>query len=55
MISRRSSFGKLALASFPLPFPWGKIDFTIHGVRIGVSRYSFQYSSLDEGDPDDAS
>jgi sugar phosphate isomerase/epimerase len=47
MISRRK-FGKLALASFPLASAWGKIDSTIHGVRIGVSGYSFQYSSLDE-------
>ena len=47
MISRRK-FGKLALASLPLASAWGKIDSTIHGVRIGVSGYSFQYSSLDE-------
>src|SRR5215472_18571307 len=47
MISRRT-FGKLALASFPLGSARGAIDSTIHGVRIGVSGYSFQHSSLDE-------
>ena len=47
MISRRT-FGKLALASFPLASARGAIDSTIHGVRIGVSGYSFQHSSLDE-------
>ena len=47
MISRRT-FGKLALASLPAAAAWGKIDSTIHGVRIGVSGYSFQHSSLDE-------
>jgi sugar phosphate isomerase/epimerase len=47
MITRRR-FGKLALASLPLASAWGKIDSTIHGVRIGVSGYSFQHSTLDE-------
>lgn len=44
----RRRFGKFALASLPLAPAWGKIDSTIHGVRIGVSGYSFQHSSLDE-------
>ena len=47
MISRRT-FGRLALGSIPLPSAWAKIDSTIHGVRIGVSGYSFQHSSIDE-------
>ena len=47
MISRRT-FGKLALGSIPLVSAAARIDSTIHGVRIGVSGYSFQYSSLDE-------
>jgi sugar phosphate isomerase/epimerase len=46
MISRRT-FGKLALGSLPLATSWAKIDSTIHGVRIGVSGYSFQNFSLD--------
>ena len=47
MISRRS-FGKLALGSLPLATSWAnRIDSTIHGVRIGVSGYSFQNFSLD--------
>ncbi len=47
MISRRT-FGKLALGSLPLATSsWAKIDSTIQGVRIGVSGYSFQNSSLD--------
>jgi sugar phosphate isomerase/epimerase len=56
MISRRT-FGKLALGSLPLAASWAgyesprddqtKIDSTIHGVRIGVSGYSFQNFSLD--------
>ncbi len=47
MISRRT-FGKLAISSIPLASALAKIDSTIHGVRIGVSGYSFQYSSLDQ-------
>jgi sugar phosphate isomerase/epimerase len=46
MISRRT-FGKLALASVPLASARAKIDSTIHGVRIGVSGYSFQSVTLD--------
>lgn len=46
MISRRT-FGKLALGSLPLAPAWAKIDSTVHGVRIGVSGYSFQNFSLD--------
>jgi sugar phosphate isomerase/epimerase len=47
MISRRT-FGKLVLGSLPLATSWAKkIDSTIHGVRIGVSGYSFQNFSLD--------
>ena len=46
MISRRT-FGKLALGSLPLATSWAKIDSTVHGVRIGVSGYSFQHCSLD--------
>jgi len=46
MISRRT-FGKFALGSLPLAASWAKIDSTIHGVRIGVSGYSFQHFSLD--------
>jgi hypothetical protein len=51
MISRRT-FGKLAFGSVPCigqsqTAPEAKIDSTIHGVRIGVSGYSFQNSSLD--------
>jgi sugar phosphate isomerase/epimerase len=41
MISRRT-FGKVALASLPLAAARAKIDSTVHGVRIGVSGYSFQ-------------
>jgi sugar phosphate isomerase/epimerase len=41
MISRRT-FGKFALASLPLAAARPKIDSTVHGVRIGVSGYSFQ-------------
>lgn len=47
MMTRRT-FGKLALGSIPAAASWAKIDSTIHGVRIGVSGYSFQHSSLDE-------
>lgn len=47
MISRRT-FGKLALAVVPAAPSWGKIDSTIHGVRIGISGYSFQHASLQE-------
>jgi sugar phosphate isomerase/epimerase len=47
MISRRT-FGKLALGSVPLVSLQAKINSTIHGVRIGVSGYSFQHASLDE-------
>ncbi len=47
MISRRM-FGKLVLGSIPLASASAKIDSTIHGVRIGVSGYSFQHSSRDE-------
>jgi sugar phosphate isomerase/epimerase len=46
MISRRT-FGKLALGSLPAAATWAKIDSTIHGVRIGVSGYSFQSLPLD--------
>lgn len=46
MISRRT-FGKLALASLPLAAARAKIDSTVHGVRIGVSGYSFQSLPLD--------
>jgi sugar phosphate isomerase/epimerase len=49
MISRRT-FGKLALGSLPLANSWAspaRVDSTIHGVRIGVSGYSFQSCSLD--------
>ena len=47
MISRRT-FGKLALGALPLATSRAeKIDSTIHGVRIGVSGYSFQNFSLD--------
>jgi len=46
MISRRT-FGKLALASMPLAASCAKNDSTVHGVRIGVSGYSFQSLPLD--------
>jgi hypothetical protein len=47
MISRRA-IGKLALGSLPFAASWAQtIDSTIHGVRIGVSGYSFQNFSLD--------
>ena len=45
MISRRT-FGKVALGCVPLVPSRVKIDSTINGVRIGVSGYSFQHSSL---------
>lgn len=44
----RRRFGTLALGALPAAAAWGKINSTIHGVRIGVSGYSFQHSSLDE-------
>jgi len=47
MISRRN-FSRLALAGLPALSHAAKIDSTVHGVRIGVSGYSFQHSSLDE-------
>ena len=47
MISRRI-FGKLALGSVLPVCSWAKIDSTVHGVRIGVSGYSFQHASLDQ-------
>jgi sugar phosphate isomerase/epimerase len=46
MISRRT-FGKLALAAPPAAAARAKIDSTVHGVRIGVSGYSFQSIPLD--------
>ena len=47
MISRRT-FGKLAFAGLPLAAARAKIDSTVHGVRIGVSGYSFQSLPLDD-------
>jgi sugar phosphate isomerase/epimerase len=47
MISRRT-FGKLAIASLPLAAARAQVDSTVHGVRIGVSGYSFQSLPLDE-------
>ncbi len=47
LLSRRA-FGKIALGSIPLVSAAAKIDSTVHGVRIGVSGYSFQNASLDE-------
>jgi sugar phosphate isomerase/epimerase len=47
MITRRT-LGRLALGSIAAAPSWAKIDSTIHGVRIGVSGYSFQHASLDE-------
>src|SRR5262245_28504005 len=45
----RRGFTKLALGAIGARRAWGgKIDSTIHGVRIGVSGYSFQHASLDE-------
>jgi sugar phosphate isomerase/epimerase len=46
MISRRD-FSKTMLASSALAPIWQRIDSTIHGVRIGVSGYSFRSLSLD--------
>jgi sugar phosphate isomerase/epimerase len=46
MISRRT-FGKLVLGSLPAAAAWARIDSTVHGVRIGVSGYSFQSLPLD--------
>jgi sugar phosphate isomerase/epimerase len=46
MISRRT-FGKFALASLPAVAAPAKIDSTVHGVRIGVSGYSFQSLPLE--------
>jgi hypothetical protein len=46
MISRRT-FGKLAFAGLPPAAASATIDSTVHGVRIGVSGYSFQSVTLD--------
>jgi sugar phosphate isomerase/epimerase len=40
-------FGKLAVAGLPLAVARANIDSTVHGVRIGVSGYSFQSLPLE--------
>lgn len=47
MISRRT-FGKVAVTSLLTVAARAKIDSTVHGVRIGVSGYSFQSLPLDD-------
>lgn len=47
MISRRT-FGKIALGTLAASPASGSINSTIHGVRIGVSGYSFQSLPLDQ-------
>ena len=48
MIVTRRNFGKIALASLPLPIAFGKPDSKVNGVQIGAQSYSFRDRPLDD-------
>ncbi len=48
MIHSRRTFGKLALAAYPLARGFAAVNSTFSGVRLGIGSYSFRGFGLDD-------